>query len=199
MSVTIQRTLPLLALLVGCGGRTVGVPGGDTADAQAVTDAAVLHDASGVTDAVVVLDATPDASFVDSSSADATGDEPATGPSVECPGQGNPATCQPGQYCCIVGDAKHGNQTDTCEPASAPCSGTPVRCAVPADCPTGQVCCGTEQTVGGVTSYLGVSCATTCSGADQRTFCDHLAGTPCPASAPTCAFSSILPGYEVCN
>ena len=198
MPITLRRSLPLLALLAGCGGRTVAVPGGgaagdggatgETGDAQVVTDASVFHDATGVTDA--------DASSPDSTTGD---DGPPTGPSVECPDQGNPATCQPGQYCCVVGDAKHGNQTDTCEPASAPCSGTPVRCAVPADCPSGEVCCGTEQTVAGVTSYVEVSCATTCSGAGQRTFCDHLAGTPCPASAPTCAFSSILPGYEVCN
>ncbi|HEY1693995.1 MAG TPA: hypothetical protein VGG39_17630 [Polyangiaceae bacterium] len=125
-------------------------------------------------------------------------DAPAPAPAVSCPQDLAPATCNAGQYCCVVGDGHAGTQTDTCQDDAAKCAGTPVRCAVPADCPAPQVCCGTEQTIDGGTSYTDVTCATSCSGANQRAFCDPLDNT-CPIQHPTCAISTILPGYNVCN
>lgn len=200
-------------LAVACGGLTVApgdggasgdgptgtLSGGGSSSGVAV-DSSAGDGSRGSTDAAgldaVVVDAI---TLVDA----AAGKEASpTGPAVACPDETNPTTCQPGQFCCVVGNAKQGgqgSQTDTCEAAGAPCAGTPVHCAVPADCPSDQVCCGTEQTAGGVTSYVEVSCAWTCTAPTQRTFCDHLAGTPCPASAPTCALSTIMPGYDVCN
>jgi hypothetical protein len=195
--------LALLAVLVACGGSIAGAPqdAGRTDDATASSSGGSPVDAGAgsfdahqsSTDAVAAADVTAlgDAPFQGN---------PPTYPSIECPAaDGGPATCEPGQYCCIVGNAMQGAQTDTCEPLDASCSGTPVHCAVPSDCEDGKVCCGTEQTVGGITSYVDVSCAASCIGANQRIFCNPLGPYTCPSTAPTCALSSILPGYDVCN
>jgi len=115
---------------------------------------------------------------------------------------GAPSTCQPGDYCCVVGTAMQGNQTDTCEPGATPCTGgTPVRCASAADCQNGEICCGTEttdpQTM--LVSYTEVTCAATCALTNQRTFCDPTDPAACPSTAPTCGQSSLMPGYTVCQ
>jgi hypothetical protein len=166
-----------------------GSSGGTASDSGAgVHDGAPVGTDSGTT---IDANAPHDASATDA--------PPPTGGAVKCPSDPAPATCDPGDFCCVVGDATQGAQTDTCEPASAPCSGTAVRCAVGADCPSNQVCCGTIQTVNGVSSYTAVSCADSCTGALQRIFCDQLASNPCPASEPTCSLSTIMPGYNVCN
>jgi hypothetical protein len=138
---------------------------------------------------------------MDSSSDDVTPvEEPMpTGPSVLCPMNANPATCEPGDYCCVVGNAMQGNQTDNCQTGGSSCAGTPVRCASPADCPNGQICCGTEQTVDNVVSYIQVVCADTCSLTTQRIFCDQSGINTCPVTAPTCALSTLMPGYNVCQ
>ncbi|HEY6462163.1 MAG TPA: hypothetical protein VIY73_18480, partial [Polyangiaceae bacterium] len=125
-------------------------------------------------------------------------DGPSTASAVSCPQDLVPATCHAGQYCCVVGDGHAGTQTDTCEDDGVKCAGTPVRCAGPPDCPAAQVCCGTEQLVDGGAYYVEVSCASSCSGTSQRVFCDPLNNT-CPVEHPTCAISTILPGYDVCN
>ena len=140
--------------------------------------------------------------FVDSGGPDdvtTVEEPPPTGPAVLCPMNGNPATCEPGDYCCVVGNAMQGNQTDNCETGGSSCSGTPVHCASPADCPSGQICCGTEQTVGNVVSYVDVVCASTCSLTNQRIFCDQSGPNPCPPTIPTCALSTLMPGYNVCQ
>jgi hypothetical protein len=98
-----------------------------------------------------------------------------------------------------VGSAMQGNQTDDCETASSSCAGTPVHCASPADCPSGQICCGTEQTVANVVSYVDVVCASTCSLTNQRIFCDPANPSLCPPNIPTCAGSTLMPGYSVCQ
>jgi hypothetical protein len=128
-----------------------------------------------------------------------TGDEPMpTGPAVLCPVQGSPSMCQPGDICCITGDPMQGTQMDNCQTQGQACAGTRVRCAMKADCPGAEICCGTEQTVTGVVSYTEVTCATTCASTTQRIFCDP-AGNDCPAATPTCGQSTLLPGYNVCQ
>ena len=127
---------------------------------------------------------------------------PPTGPSVSCPMNGAPATCNPGDYCCVAGSAMQGNQTDTCEHTGTTCSGgTPVRCFSAADCSGGQVCCGTEatdpQTM--LVSYTEVGCAASCTGTAQRIFCDPATTGACPAATPVCGQSQLLPGYTVCQ
>jgi hypothetical protein len=171
------------------GGGGSGSSGGALSDSgSSGSDAAVApRDAASGLDAAGSADTAP------------TGDSSASGPSVLCPSNGSEDTCAPGQSCCVVGDAKQGGtQTDTCVPGGTPCAGTLVECARAADCPSGQVCCGTQQTAGGVVSYVGVVCATTCAGQNQRVFCDQLANT-CSPSTPTCALSTIMPGYGVCQ
>jgi hypothetical protein len=122
---------------------------------------------------------------------------PPTGPTVACPMNGTPATCQPGDICCIAGDPMLGTQTHTCEQPAGVCTGTKVTCTVPTDCPMGQMCCGTEQTTGTTAMYTGVSCATQCNGANMRIFCSS--NTDCPAQTATCGASTLLPGYMVCQ
>jgi hypothetical protein len=187
----------LLTLLAACGGLAAG-PGdggsttrGDAGTSSGGSGAGVDSGASDVT--------TADGSPLDAaSSADVSALHDGAVASVSCPQDLTPATCNPGQYCCVVGDGHAGTQTDTCEGAGSACAGTPVRCAVPADCPAGEVCCGTQQADAGAVSYVDVSCAASCTGANQRIFCDPASNT-CPVAHPTCALSTILPGYDVCN
>jgi hypothetical protein len=163
------------------GGSTVDSGSGGVDSGQSAMDSAVL-DVIGPEDTGPVEEPMP------------------TGPSVLCPMNGSPATCEPGDYCCVTGNAMQGTQTDNCEPSGTSCTGgTPVRCASPADCPSGQICCGTEQTVGNVVSYIDVVCATTCALSNQRIFCDQMTTDPCPTTAPTCALSTLMPGYNVCQ
>lgn len=166
------------------GGRDATTADASAAEAAPLTDGASPSDATSPSDAASLSDVQvpPDGPLV----------------SVSCPQDLVPATCQPGQYCCVVGDGHAGTQTDTCQDDGTACAGTPVRCAVPADCPAGEVCCGTQQTDDGSVSYVDVSCAASCSGAGQRIFCDPM-NNACPVEHPTCALSTILPGFNVCN
>ena len=127
---------------------------------------------------------------------------PPSGPSVACPMNGAPATCDPGDYCCVMGDPTQGTQTDMCQASGTSCAGgTTIRCASPADCPSGQVCCGTETTDPNTNTvmYTQVTCAASCTGTSQRTFCDSSASGNCPAATPVCGQSQLLPGYTVCQ
>ena len=141
----------------GSGGSGSGSSGAFSDSGSAGSDAAgAPPDAASGLDAAGSADTAP------------TGDSSASGPFVLCPSNGSADTCAPGQSCCVVGDAKQGGtQTDTCVSSGTPCAGTLVECARAADCPSGQVCCGTQQTVGGVVSYAGVVCAMTCAGQSQ--------------------------------
>jgi hypothetical protein len=72
-----------------------------------------------------------------------------------------------------------------------------VSCASVADCPQGQVCCGT---LGGAGTYTAVSCQSTCgadAGTVQYPFCD-LNAPVCPTGT-TCRASTVLTGYAVCR
>lgn len=170
----------------GSGSGSGGASGSSSGGVEEDSGAGVV-DSGGLADVTEPLDVTPV-------------EEPMpTGPAVLCPMNGNPATCEPGDYCCVVGNAMEGTQTDNCQSGGSSCSGTPVKCASPADCPSGQICCGTQQTVAGVVSYSNVECATTCSLTNQRIFCNQMAANPCPATAPTCALSTLMPGYNVCQ
>jgi hypothetical protein len=118
-------------------------------------------------------------------------------PAVLCPMQGQPSTCNPGDYCCVTGDASQGPQTDTCEPSGQSCSGgTDVHCSATADCPTNYVCCGLKDSTG--TMYTEVACRQSCNGTSQITFCDP-AAMDCPQATPTCVQSQLLQGYSVCQ
>jgi hypothetical protein len=44
-----------------------------------------------------------------------------------------------------------------------------------------------------------VVCAATCSLTSQRIFCDQSGTNTCPVTAPTCALSTLMPGYNVCQ
>jgi hypothetical protein len=105
--------------------------------------------------------------------------------------------CDPslGEYCCLPRQGLGGGGPPMCLPQSAPCGGVPVRCDKTADCPAGQMCCGTDQNGG----YVDVSCASDCSGGGPGQtfqFCDPAVGD-CPPNTH-CRMSMDLPGYHVC-
>jgi hypothetical protein len=70
-------------------------------------------------------------------------------------------------------------------------STTTVECDGPADCPQGQVCCGT---VAG-NSYSQVKCASSC-GTGQYEICKTTDGIDCQQGS--CHQSTYLTGYHVC-
>jgi hypothetical protein len=119
------------------------------------------------------------------------------GPAVLCPMQGQPAMCNPGDYCCITGDPAQGTQMDNCQHPGQVCTGgTTVRCAVTADCPMNYVCCGQKDPTG--MTYTEVGCRQSCNGTGQITFCDP-AANDCPTATPTCQQSQLLQGFNVCQ
>jgi hypothetical protein len=209
LSLLVLVSLGALAATPACGGATasdlVGGTGsssgggGSSGGADAAPDSGGAGLDSGVqftsdtgiapADAGIVLDtgAPADVSTVEEP-------PPASGPSVLCPMNGSPATCEPGDYCCVVGSAAQQDQTDNCQPSGKSCSGASVRCAKKTDCPTGQVCCGT---IPNGTAYTEVACATTCTGLTKRTFCDPSANE-CPVTT-MCLGSQLMPGYSVCQ
>jgi hypothetical protein len=215
LSFLVVASLPLLALAPACGGALSSSPdgkgdaggggsgggGSGESGSSGSSDSGASMDTGygdgdarlAPVDAVAALDGTGPADVT------AVDEPPPSGPTVLCPSNGSTDTCAPGQFCCVVGDAKQGGtQTDTCEPAGTSCAGTPVECASPADCRGGQICCGTEQTVGNVVSYVSVVCAASCAGTNQRMFCNQQSNT-CPVASPTCALSTLMPGYNVCQ
>ncbi|HEY3815573.1 MAG TPA: hypothetical protein VGL81_00295 [Polyangiaceae bacterium] len=113
-----------------------------------------------------------------------------------------PTTCMEPSVCCATGTGQGMTPAFKCQDANKACGnttspGTPITCAVAADCP-GEVCCG--DNLNGF--YSRVACAATCmgtttGGATAITFCDP-AGDDCP-SGTTCQASQVLAGYSVCN
>ncbi|MGD0524795.1 MAG: hypothetical protein ABSE49_06620 [Polyangiaceae bacterium] len=126
---------------------------------------------------------------------------PEAGPTgLLCP----PTTCKTGDVCCATNTGEGNTPTFKCQDATKACGttsapGTPISCAVAADCP-GEVCCGYNDNDG---YYSKVSCEATCTGTDpttgatEITFCDPN-GDDCPAGT-TCQASEVLAGYSVCN
>jgi hypothetical protein len=76
--------------------------------------------------------------------------------------------------CCIAGTSS------ACQPRSSSCSGVPVQCDGPEDCPAGYECCWGEP--GAISASTAQFCTQTCPGRDV--VC-HTAAD-CPASNPTC-------------
>jgi hypothetical protein len=186
----------------GGSGSSTGSSGGSTSSGS--SSGGFSSSSSGGSSGGQVDSGTIDTGVIDSGTTidTGTGDEPppTTGPMVLCPQMGTPQTCNAGEICCVAGNAMQGTQTDTCQGGGASCAGTPVRCGSAADCGAGQVCCGTQQTVSGVVSYTEVTCtaAAACANTNQRVFCDP-AANDCPAQAPTCGQSQLMPGYNVCQ
>jgi hypothetical protein len=204
----------LLFLAPACSGaQTVALGGGDGGPANSGSGSGGSGGGSGSSSGAVPQDAgtvvdsgpgTPDSSAtVDSSEpmdVAPVEEPPPTGPAVQCPMNGQPASCQPGDYCCVTGNPMQGNQTFDCQHGSSSCTGTKVHCTVPSDCPSGEICCGSETTTTTGTTYTEVTCAAACAGTNQRIFCDPSAQTsPCPMQTPNCAPSQLLPGYDVCQ
>jgi hypothetical protein len=118
---------------------------------------------------------------------DATGGSPG----LRCGGGAQPTFCDSSQICCY-----QTTTTYACQAASADCSGTPIQCTSPAECPQGEVCCGT---VGTGAYYSNVICTSSCpgdAGTQQYQFCNRSAPV-CPQGT-TCSPSGYMPGYSVC-
>jgi hypothetical protein len=136
---------------------------------------------------------------------DSGGGLPEASPLPEAGGGGflcPPTTCKDPSVCCATGTGQGMTPSFKCQDATKACGtatspGTPITCAIGADCP-GEVCCG--DNLNGF--YSRVSCAATCTGtttggATEITFCD-LTGNDCPVGT-TCQASMVLHGYNVCN
>ena len=135
----------------------------------------------------------------DAMSVSGDGAEEAGSPGVLCPQGATPNRCGPGETCCVTTMVSllGTTQTGTCQAPT--CTGTPIHCSSQADCKRDEICCGTETTTLGGTSYEDVSCSTTCTsaiGATRVQFCDP--SDTCP-SGTTCQTSTIIQGYTVCR
>jgi hypothetical protein len=115
----------------------------------------------------------------------------------------NPIYCTGKQICCASGDMV-GAPTYACGDESA-CSGAiggslVIPCDDTAECGT-KICCGTFITAA-PSYYSQIRCASSCTGADSRTFCDPANGNAeCAAvsATSTCGESGALPGFNVCT
>jgi hypothetical protein len=203
-SITMRGDLCLpawLALaLVGCGGADpsslLTVPeGGDEAPISSddATDEVTVHfDAAPPADT-----GAPDVSPVPDAGPPDTG---ASGPNIYC-GHAGTKDCRAVQAdCCVVADGL-GSATYACQDPANPsaCStggGVPVYCESAVDCP-GQVCCGTQNNLN---QYISVSCLSSCSGTNDRQFCDpNAVPSECGPAFTFCGPSTLLPGYSVCQ
>jgi len=106
--------------------------------------------------------------------------------SVACDGMED---CAPTQKCCRV-DAFGAGTSYGCRDT---CSGSNVACGGPDNCPGTDVCCLSVPLVGSASS----TCATACSGLGLYLMCRTNAD--CPAATPTCADSTALPGFRICQ
>ena len=166
-----------------------GMDSGSTHEASVGQDSSAPKDASMHVDSSALPEASPPDVFVV---------EASTPVQVLCPEDGDTTmTCDPGQICCVTGNAQDG-EMDICQSSGSGCQGTTVNCAASADCDANEVCCGTESTSGGSVTYTDVSCAKNCTQSNHFQFCDPTAND-CPLTHPACTPSSVLSGYSVCE
>jgi hypothetical protein len=210
LSIASFLTILAMALAPACGGATdphdlLAGAGGDGTSSGGV-DAG--HDTGSHVGPGPDSGSAPDTGMaVDSSTGpmDSGFTLPEAGPQPDAGGDGfscPPTTCKEPRVCCATGTGQGSTPTFVCQDASKACGnttspGTPISCAVAADC-NGDVCCG--DNLNGF--YSRVACAATCAGtttggATEITFCDP-AGDDCPAGT-TCQASQVLEGYNVCN
>jgi hypothetical protein len=183
-------------------GSNGGGSGGGGSGSSGGYDATVPSGSSGSgTDGSMSDDSSGFAPGLDGESEATSGDAAADAgpPGVLCPQGMTASRCAPGETCCVTTMAGllGSTQTATCEAPT--CTGTPVHCSSQADCKQNEICCGTETTTFGGTSYQDVSCSTTCTsaiGATRVQFCDP--SDMCP-SGTTCQTSTIVQGYTVCR
>lgn len=117
---------------------------------------------------------------------------------------GTPQTCtSPPDVCCLPYTLQGGSCVGN---PNACRNGSVISCTTGAECPQGQVCCGTkiQVTVQGQsqTRYDTIVCKTTCDTAgNDVVFCSSSdTAHPCPQTRPTCRPSQLLPrGYDVCQ
>jgi hypothetical protein len=121
--------------------------------------------------------------------------------SVMCPtsfsGGGTCSGPAPIECCVQQNNMGGGGPAATCDVPATPAAcqasgGAAVQCAQTADCPAGDVCCGTKDNNG---NYTTVECAASCS-ASQVQFCGQNSND-C-GSQGTCVQSQILTQYTVC-
>lgn len=182
-------------LLTGSGG--VGSSGGTGGRDAGIDSGRPVEDAGTRDGTTFDAGNPPEAGAPEAGGNDGGGPQ---GPQVLCPQNGQPSKCNPGEICCVSADSQGGTQTDTCDPSGATCAGTPVHCASPADCPSNEVCCGTESYDPNTGSYMytDVSCAKDCTGQGHYAFCDPQHPNDCP-SGTGCGPSQLLQGFSVCQ
>jgi hypothetical protein len=125
-----------------------------------------------------------------------------------------PIYCGPGMTCpvatgeaCCVSNVDFESGTGTADYSCGPvkscymAGNIPVLCDTTADCPTGELCCGTKMSSYGEYAY--VRCEATCPSTAANTrviFCDPSASPSiCAAVGKSCLASGLLPGYYVCT
>ena len=120
---------------------------------------------------------------------------------IRCGVGPNATSCTAGTQICCGQWAGRGNLKYSCEPAGllACVAGTTIACDDMTDCPSGQVCCGTQDN----SRYTKVECKTKCTsfpGTRAVRFCDPDAAVDeCAADGAYCGPSQTLPGYFVCR
>jgi hypothetical protein len=204
---------PIVCLAAACGGAPVSdlltnTGAGDASGIFGEQDAGGGNDATGGADATVDHDEPIDTGSVrDTGPAqvDSSGDEVMedTGPGDAAPDPG--VACGSGTYCtpsvqtCCISTSGFGGMQRRCSNGNTCGSGTPVHCDDTADCPSGQVCCGSVY----ANVYTDVSCRMSCVPSPiglttNVRFCDPN-NNDCPSTAPNCKMSTIITGYTVCG
>jgi hypothetical protein len=192
---------PLSDLLTGTdsGGGGSGEPDATSGD----------HDATGSVDASADREAPVDTGSgrdtepaqVDSGADDVMASDTGAGDAAPDPGIacGSGTYCAPSSQTCCVSSGGLGGTQRRCANGNSCGSGTPVHCDDTADCPSGQVCCGTDYANVG---YTDISCRMTCGPSTftitYARFCDPN-NNDCPSTAPNCKMSTIITGYTVCG
>ena len=153
------------------------VDGGSGADAAASSDGATPQDAGRV-------DARPDAPTPVVDAGDTEG---------LC-SRASGATCDlKSNVCC----RQPATDLFLCQAAALPCVGLKIPCAEEADCPKGNVCCGTVS--GG--AVVGIQCRkpTECRNNQNRVIlCNADDADPCPIEGVCQASVGTLVGYDLC-
>jgi hypothetical protein len=189
-------------LLAPFGAACGGSQASDLYSSASTTGGGAMPDASG--DASVPVEASADTGAPGSNEAAA---DAMPLPDVAVPEAGPPpstaiacgsATCQmPSEFCCAFNAPR--TTADICSSSLGDCSmqgGTAVTCTSTTQCPSGQVCCATTNSMN---IYSDVSCRTTCptTSGNARQFCDPNITSDCP-SAAECDPSTLLVGFHVC-
>lgn len=127
-------------------------------------------------------------------------------PDINCgkENNGTPRVCSGGSSCCAKRSGNGSLQLSCVAPVGGQvgqCTGAVIRCDSAADCPSGNVCCGSfEQTFGYKSVQCQPQCVTQLPGVTMVRMCDpNAAVDECASMGLQCEPSGSLPGFHVCK